>query len=125
MSSPDGEITRLLRQWQEGDGASLDALLPEVWQELRRIAAHELRANAGHETLQPTALVNDLFVRLLARAPSNARSVAVGIGVVPISWKRWHFPSIRPRICRHWTRLLTRWPSWIREWPRLSSCAIS
>jgi len=30
MSSPDGEITRLLRQWQEGDGASLDALLPEV-----------------------------------------------------------------------------------------------
>ncbi|MGB2790093.1 MAG: ECF-type sigma factor [Dokdonella sp.] len=65
MSSPDGEITRLLRQWQEGDGASLDALLPEVWQELRRIAAHELRANAGHETLQPTAFVNDLFVRLL------------------------------------------------------------
>lgn len=65
MGVSDGEITRLLRQWQEGDGRSLDALLPEVWQDLRRIAAHELRANAGHETLQPTALVNDLFVRLL------------------------------------------------------------
>ena len=76
MSSPDGEITRLLRQWQEGDGASLDALLPEVWQELRRIAAHELRANAGHETLQPPALVNDLFVRLLGYDFLNASASA-------------------------------------------------
>ena len=32
---------------------------------LRRITSHELRANRNHETLQPTALVNDLFVRLL------------------------------------------------------------
>jgi RNA polymerase sigma factor (TIGR02999 family) len=65
MSDSGGDITRLLRQWQGGDEASLEAALPAVWHELRRIAAHELRANRGHDTLQPTALVNDLFVRLL------------------------------------------------------------
>ncbi|HOX71937.1 MAG TPA: ECF-type sigma factor [Dokdonella sp.] len=71
MSDPEGEITRLLHRWQEGDSTSLDTLLPEVWAELRRIAAHELRANAGHETLQPTALINDVFVRLLGASQLN------------------------------------------------------
>jgi len=65
MSDPGGDITHLLRRWKEGDPAALDEALPAVWDELRRIAAHELRANRGHDTLQPTALVNDVFVRLL------------------------------------------------------------
>ncbi len=65
MAIDDTDVTRLLREWQEGDQASLDALLPHVYGELRRIAVCELRANRGHETLQPTALVNDVFVRLL------------------------------------------------------------
>ncbi|MBN8740239.1 MAG: sigma-70 family RNA polymerase sigma factor [Xanthomonadaceae bacterium] len=58
-------MTQLLRQWQQGDGQALDALLPLVYDELRRIAAHELRSHRGHDTLQPTALINDVFVRLL------------------------------------------------------------
>jgi len=61
----DGGVTQLLRQWQQGDGQALDALLPLVYDELRRIAAHELRSHRGHDTLQPTALINDVFVRLL------------------------------------------------------------
>ncbi len=43
----------------------MSTLLPLVYADLRRIAAQQLRSNVGHETLQPTALVNDLFVRLL------------------------------------------------------------
>jgi len=65
MSQSDGDITQLLRRWREGDPGALDEALPAVWDELRRIAAHELRAHRGHDTLQPTALVNDVFVRLL------------------------------------------------------------
>ena len=61
----DGSVTQLLRQWQLGDVQALDALLPLVYDELRRIAAHELRSHRGHDTLQPTALINDVFVRLL------------------------------------------------------------
>ncbi len=65
MTTSDIDVTGLLGQWQAGDQDSLDSLLPHVYAELRRIAVHELRANQGHETLQPTALINDLFVRLL------------------------------------------------------------
>jgi RNA polymerase sigma factor (TIGR02999 family) len=59
------EITQLLRRWHAGDVAALDRLLPQVYAELRRLAAHELRGHAHHETLQPTALVNEVFARLL------------------------------------------------------------
>ena len=61
----DTGITQWLRQWQQGDESALEVLLPLVYEDLRRIAVHELRSNRGHETLQPTALINDVFVRLL------------------------------------------------------------
>ena len=60
-----GEVTELVKRWRDGDEHALSTLLPLVYADLRRIAAQQLRSNAGHETLQPTALVNDLFVRLL------------------------------------------------------------
>ncbi len=59
------DVTALIHRWQEGDPKALERVLPMVYDELRRLAAHELRAHAQHDTLQPTALVNDLFVRLL------------------------------------------------------------
>jgi len=64
-AAADHDITVLLHRWQGGDAGSLDALLPQVYADLRRIAVHELRGNAGHDTLQPTALVNEVFARLL------------------------------------------------------------
>ena len=68
MSDQQADVTQLLQHWQGGDAAALDRLLPLVYDELRRIAAHELRSNRGHDTLQPTALLNDVFVRLLGSA---------------------------------------------------------
>ena len=65
MATDAGEITVWLRRWSEGDATSLERLLPCVYADLRRIAASELRGNLGHDTLQPTALINDVFVRLL------------------------------------------------------------
>lgn len=65
MSDSPSEITQLLRRWHDGDAASLDALLPQVYDELRQLAAHTLRGHQHHDTLQPTALVNEVFARLL------------------------------------------------------------
>jgi RNA polymerase sigma factor (TIGR02999 family) len=65
VSEAANEVTQLLQRWQQGDAAALASLLPHVYVELRRIAASELRTHFGHETLQPTALVNDMFLRLL------------------------------------------------------------
>ena len=57
------EITRLLQRWRQGDNAALDALMPLVYNELRRIAQIFLRHQPDH-TLQPTALVNEACVKL-------------------------------------------------------------
>lgn len=59
------EITNLLREWSNGDAAALDALVPLVDSELRRLAhAYMNRERAGH-TLQTTALINEALMRLL------------------------------------------------------------
>ena len=63
MSSPQ-EITQLLIEWGEGESGALDKLLPLVQAELRRMAhAYMLREGVNH-TLQPTALVNEAYLRL-------------------------------------------------------------
>lgn len=66
MSQADGhEVTRLIERAGVGDAAAADALLPMVYDELRRLAAaHLAREPAGH-TLQPTALVHEAYLRLL------------------------------------------------------------
>jgi RNA polymerase sigma factor (TIGR02999 family) len=59
------EITQLLLAWGSGDKAALDALMPMVYDELRRLAKRYMRRqNAGH-TLQTTALVNEAYLRLI------------------------------------------------------------
>lgn len=64
-SSPDGDVSTLLRAWSEGDQSALDKLAPIVYDELRRLARHYLsRERTGH-SLQATALVNEAYLRLV------------------------------------------------------------
>lgn len=59
------EVTQLLIAWSNGDEAALEKLIPLVHQELRRLAKRCMaRENPGH-TLQPTALVNEAYLRLI------------------------------------------------------------
>jgi RNA polymerase sigma factor (TIGR02999 family) len=65
MATPNHDVTELLRAWGDGDMAARDQLIPIVYQELRRrAAAHLRRERAGH-TLQPTALVHEVYLRLI------------------------------------------------------------
>ena len=59
------EVTRLLIAWRRGEPAALDELIPLVYDELRRIAAHYLRQERRGHTLQTSALVNEAFLRLI------------------------------------------------------------
>jgi RNA polymerase sigma factor (TIGR02999 family) len=60
-------VTLLLSRWRSGDAAALEALIPFVYDELRRIArAHLRREREGH-TLQSTALVNEAYLRLVGQ----------------------------------------------------------
>jgi len=72
----DGSITRLLHQWGDGDPQALDRLLPLVYADLRRMAGSLLHSTPGHATLQTTALVHDVLLRLLGRAPAEFENSA-------------------------------------------------
>lgn len=61
----DGEVTQLLSRWREGDRDALDTLAPIVHAELRQIADAYLRRERSGHTLQPTALVNEAWLRLV------------------------------------------------------------
>ena len=61
---PSLTVTTLLRDWRSGDVDALDELTPLVYDDLRRIAANRLRGERPEHTLQATALVNEVFLRL-------------------------------------------------------------
>jgi RNA polymerase sigma factor (TIGR02999 family) len=58
------EITRILTAVQQGDSGAANELLPLVYEELRRIAAAKMAHEAAGQTLQPTALVHEAWLRL-------------------------------------------------------------
>lgn len=66
-----GEITRLLEEWNARDAGALERLLPRVMEELRRIAQRHFRREAGGHTLQPTAVVNELYLRMVGAEPAG------------------------------------------------------
>ena len=61
------QISLMLKSIESGDQAAAAELLPLVYEELRRLAAHELRGEPTGQTLQPTALVHEAYVRLIGR----------------------------------------------------------
>jgi len=64
MASPR-DITVLLGDWSRGDQTAFNQLLPLVYAELRRVAARRLRSERSNHTLQPTALVHEVYIRLV------------------------------------------------------------
>ena len=66
MHAPE-EITELLIDWGKGDQAALEKLMPLVYNELRRLAGNYLRREPAGHTLQPTALVNEAYLKLIGQ----------------------------------------------------------
>ena len=65
MDSQVSETTQLLLAWADGDAAALDALAPRVYQELRRIARNFMKREHEKHTLQATALVHEVYLKLI------------------------------------------------------------
>ena len=64
QSQPPEGISQLLVKWSSGDESALEGLIPLVYDELRRLAKNYLRKERAGHTLQPTALVNEAYMRL-------------------------------------------------------------
>ncbi len=63
--SQSGEVTELLREWQEGKPDAVDRLFEVVYPQLRRIAVALFRGERPENVLQPTSVVNELFLKLV------------------------------------------------------------
>jgi RNA polymerase sigma factor (TIGR02999 family) len=65
------EVTRILTAIEQGDTAAAQHLLPLVYEELRRLAAYKMSAEAAGHTLQPTALVHEAWLRLAGNSDQH------------------------------------------------------
>jgi RNA polymerase sigma factor (TIGR02999 family) len=63
--APSHDVSRLLARWKDGDEAALQELVPIVHDELRRLARRQMAGERIAHTLQPTALVNEAYLRLV------------------------------------------------------------
>lgn len=71
MPLPDSEVTRLLQSWSHGDPAALEKLVPLIFEDLRRMARRHLRKEREGHTLQPTALVNEVYLKLVGQREAD------------------------------------------------------
>jgi RNA polymerase sigma factor (TIGR02999 family) len=76
-----GEVTGLLAELRQGDKDALARLMPLIYQELRRLAGHYLRAERAGHTLQPTALVHEAYLRLAGEDRADWQDRAHFMGV--------------------------------------------
>lgn len=87
MTTPRS-VTALLGAWRSGNQSGLNELLPAVYAELRRMAARQLRAERVNHTLQPTALVHELYLRFADQRLVNWRDRAHFFGVAAQMMRR-------------------------------------
>ena len=87
MPDNDTDLTGLLVRWNEGDPDALEQLTPLVYRELHRVARRQMADERQGHTLGPTALVNEVYVRLIDRGG--------------VQWRdRAHFRGICARLMR-------------------------
>lgn len=81
-------LSEMLRQWRGGDRTGVSAILPEVYDELRRLARNQLRQQRANHTLQTTALVHEAYLRLASEtSPAfSDRAHFVGIAAQLMRW---------------------------------------
>lgn len=83
-----GETTRLLTEWRAGDQTAFDRLLPIVYDELRQLASHYMRAERADHLLQTTALVHEAYLRLVDNRQASFET-------------RSHFFAVAAQVMRH------------------------
>jgi RNA polymerase sigma factor (TIGR02999 family) len=93
-----GEVTERLLRWSSGDEAALQQLMPLVYDECRRIAARQMRRERAEHTLNPTALVNELYLRLVDQHRTTWTSRAQFFGIAAQLMRRVLVDHARARL---------------------------
>lgn len=87
MPESGGDVTRILKRWSQGESDARDQVIESVYAELKRVARSQLARERGNHTLQPTALVNEAYLKLL------------GVDRIQVN-DRVHFIAVAARMMR-------------------------
>lgn len=100
--APAGEVTQLLHRLQAGDPNALEDLVPLLYDELRRLARAQLREERPGHTLNPTALVNEVYLKLVQQRQLDAGDRAHFFGIASHTMRRFlrDYARTRKRIKR-------------------------
>jgi len=88
MPGSSSEVTELLLSWGNGNDSAREALLPLVYDDLRRIARSYLRRERPGHTLQPTALVHEAYLRLIDQRRVTWQNRAQFVGLAAVMMRR-------------------------------------
>jgi RNA polymerase sigma factor (TIGR02999 family) len=91
------EVTRVLNSIEAGNASAADELLPLVYEELRRLAAHKMANEAPGQTLQPTALVHEAWLRVSGPNQAKWQSRAHFFGAAAEAMRRILIEKARRR----------------------------
>lgn len=99
-AGPSSEVTALLIRWSRGEADALDRLLPLVYGECRRIAARKLECERDGHTLDPTALVHEMYLRLVDQRGAKWQNRAQFFGIAARLMRRVLVDHARARHAR-------------------------
>jgi RNA polymerase sigma factor (TIGR02999 family) len=85
---PTSSVTELLVKASAGDSAALATVIPLVYQELRRLAQHQLRREPDGHTLSPTALVHEAYLRLIDQTRAQWKGRAHFLAIASTAMRR-------------------------------------
>ncbi|HEU4334434.1 MAG TPA: sigma-70 family RNA polymerase sigma factor [Candidatus Eisenbacteria bacterium] len=95
---PPSDVTQTFLRWRQGDADALNALLPLVYDEMRRLAAGYLSHERSGHTLQPTALAHEAYLRLLDQRSVSWQNRAHFMGLAAQAMRRILTDHARRRI---------------------------
>ena len=98
LEADPASVTQLLIAWGNGDRRALDQMLPLVYEELRRLAAHYLSREPTGHTLQPTALVHEAYLRLIDQRRADWTNRAQFLGLAAGMMRRILVNRARDRV---------------------------
>ncbi len=88
MSIPTSDVTQLLQDWSQGDASALEKLIPLVFEDLRQIAGRLFQRESDGHTLQPTALVSEVYLRLMDQRKVHWQNRSQFFGVAALLMRR-------------------------------------
>ena len=94
------DVTRILDRVQQGDPKAAEELLPLVYEELRKLATHRMAGEAAGQTLQPTALVHEAWLRLAGEAKDRWDSRAQFFAAAAEAMRRILIERARRRMAK-------------------------